>query len=154
MVKLIALLCILIAPSLCYSFCFEEAGAEYGVSPHLLWAIAKVESGFNPAARNTNANGSIDYGVMQINSGWYSTLGRERWLHLNDACYNVRTGAWILSQCVQRHGYTWEAVGCYNAKSRNKGARYANRVYQALVEAGAISEASYKKRGRPGGRVE
>ena len=142
MVKLacIASLYILVVPSLCHSFCFEEAGVEYGVSPHLLWAIAKVESDFNPAALNTNADGSFDYGLMQINSRWYPTLGRERWMHLNDACYNVRTGAWILSQCVKRHGYTWEAVGCYSAQSPNKRAVYANRVYGALVKAGAVRE--------------
>ncbi|OPY60381.1 MAG: hypothetical protein A4E57_04478 [Syntrophorhabdaceae bacterium PtaU1.Bin034] len=27
-------------------------------------------------------------------------------MHLRDACYNVKVGAWILSRCVQRYGYT------------------------------------------------
>jgi soluble lytic murein transglycosylase-like protein len=126
----------LVAPQSCHAFCFEEAGTEYGVSPRLLWAMAKVESGFNPTALNYNANGSFDYGVMQINSGWYSTLGIERWVRLNDACFNVKTGAWILSQCVRYHGYTWEAVGCYNATSPDKGARYARKIYHELVKAG------------------
>jgi soluble lytic murein transglycosylase-like protein len=114
------------------AFCFEEAGQKFGVSPQLLWAIAKTESRFNPSAVNYNTNGSFDYGLMQVNSSWYKELGRERWMRLGDACYNVQVGAWILSQCVQRYGYTWTAVGCYNAFSKNKGAVYASRVYRNL----------------------
>ena len=86
-------------PYVC-AFCFEEAGEKYGVSPQLLWAIAKTESHFNPSAVNYNRNGSFDYGLMQVNSSWYGELGRERWMRLGDACYNVQVGAWILSQCI------------------------------------------------------
>jgi soluble lytic murein transglycosylase-like protein len=114
------------------AFCFEEAGEKYGVSPQLLWAIAKTESHFNPRAVNYNQDGSFDYGVMQINSSWYAALGHERWMHLGDACYNVQVGAWILSQCIQRYGYTWTAVGFYNGVSKDKRAAYAVSVYQAL----------------------
>jgi soluble lytic murein transglycosylase-like protein len=124
-------LLVLVSQHLC-AFCFEEAGEKYGVSPQLLWAIAKTESCFNPRAINYNQNGSFDYGIMQVNSSWYSELGRERWMHLGDACYNVQVGAWILSRCVQRYGYTWVAVGCYNAFSKDKRAVYANRVYRNL----------------------
>ena len=137
LVRCVVAILVIAAPLVCEAFCFEEAGAEYGVSPRLLWAIAKAESDFNPAAFGTNVDGTFDYGVMQINSGWYRTLGRERWMQLGDACYNVRTGAWILSQCVARYGYTWEAVGCYNAASPNKRARYARKIYWELVKAGA-----------------
>jgi len=115
-----------------WAFCFEEAGERYRVSPRLLWAIAKTESNFNPAAVNYNRNGTFDYGLMQINSSWYGQLGREKWMHLNDACFNVQVGAWILSQCIQQYGYSWEAVGCYNGVSKNRRAAYANRVYRTL----------------------
>jgi soluble lytic murein transglycosylase-like protein len=128
---------IITSPFLCHAFCFNEAGKEFGVSPALLWAIAKVESGFDPTAMHENTNGSFDYGVMQINSGWYNTLGYDRWKKLNDACFNVRCGAWILGQCVKKHGYSWEAVGCYNAVSPIKRAQYANKIYRELVKAGA-----------------
>ncbi len=119
------------------AFCFEEAGEKYGISPQLLWAIAKTESHFNPVAVNYNRNGSFDYGLMQVNSSWYGALGHERWMRLDDACYNVQVGAWILSQCVQRYGYTWAAVGCYNAFSDDKRAVYANRIFRVL-EAAAL----------------
>ena len=115
-----------------WAFCFEEAGETYGVSPQLLWAIAKTESHFNPAAVNYNGNGSFDYGFMQVNSSWYRELGYDRWMRLGDACYNVEVGAWILSQCVHRYGYTWAAVGCYNGVSSDAKARYSNRIYRTL----------------------
>jgi soluble lytic murein transglycosylase-like protein len=131
---LVIALVLFTSPRVC-AFCFEEAGQRYGLSPRLLWAIAKTESCFNPSAVHYNKDGSFDYGLMQVNSSWYSTLGHERWMRLGDACYNVQVGAWILSRCVQRYGYTWKAVGCYNAFSKEKRAVYANRVYRVLEEA-------------------
>jgi soluble lytic murein transglycosylase-like protein len=123
---------VLLASQYVFAYCFEEAGERYGVSPQLLWAIAKTESNFNASAVNYNNNGSFDYGVMQINSSWYRELGADRWMRLGDACYNVNVGAWILSKCVQRYGYTWAAVGCYNGESRNKKVKYANRIFYTL----------------------
>jgi len=113
-------------------FCFEEAGQFYGVSPYVLWAIAKQESNFCPNAINYNKNGTYDYGVMQINSIWYDKLGHERWMMLSAPCYNVMIGAWILSKCIQKHGYTWEAIGCYNASSKVKRNKYAWKIYNTL----------------------
>ena len=107
---------------------FEEAGQKYNISPVLLWAIAKVESGFNPVALNRNSNGTYDYGVMQINSSWHGQLGKDHWAKLNDACTNVHTGAWILAQNIKSHGYTWEAVGYYNARNPAKRAAYVEKV--------------------------
>ena len=128
----LAVILVVLASQHVWAFCFEEAGGKYGVSPQLLWAIAKTESRFNPGAVNYNKNGSFDYGLMQVNSSWYGKLGHERWMRLGDACYNVQVGAWILSQCVRRYGYSWMAVGCYNGISKDKSAAYANRVYRTL----------------------
>jgi len=114
------------------ALCFEEAGLEYGIAPELLWAIAKTESQFNVRALHYNRNGSFDYGLMQINSSWYKELGRERWVHLSDGCYNVKVGAWILDRCIKGYGYTWAAVGCYNGLSKETKVRYAHRIYRTL----------------------
>lgn len=129
-------LCIVLLPLSVSPMCFEEAGRGYSISPALLYAIAKVESNLNPGAVNRNTNGSYDYGLMQINSGWYATLGRDRWDRLSDACYNVHVGAWILRQCIDRYGYTWDAVGCYNASSKPKRTAYAWKIYNTLKQAG------------------
>ena len=110
-------------------FCFSAAGAEYGITPEILWSIAKVESGFNPQAVRWDRNGTYDYGVMQINSGWAPRPGLAVWRSLGDPCTNVWCGAWILARRIRRYGYTWETVGCYNASNNGKRARYARKIY-------------------------
>ena len=130
------------------AFCFEEAGAMYGVSPVLLWAIAKVESNFDPTAINHNKNGSYDYGVMQINSSWYKTLGAERWDKLSDACMNVKIGAWVLSHCMKEKGYSWDGVGCYNARSPEKSRAYAEKVQKIVKKIYAAQKEAEKDKKR------
>jgi soluble lytic murein transglycosylase-like protein len=114
--------------------CFEKAGKFYGIEPELLRAIAQVESSFKPAIIHQNADGSEDIGMMQINSWWLSPLaqyGITRNALILDACMNIHVGAWILKQEIRDHGYNWEAVGAYNAKSPEKAAAYARTVWDA-----------------------
>ena len=114
------------------SFCFDEAGAMYAIHPDILRAIAKVESNNQVRAINWNRNGSYDFGVMQINSSWASTIGMERWMTLGDSCSNIKTGAMILAECMKTYGYTWDAIGCYNSRTPDKRDRYARLVYNQL----------------------
>ncbi len=46
-----------------------------GVDPLLALAIAAHESSFNPTATHVNANGTTDWGVMQLNDSTYPSLG-------------------------------------------------------------------------------
>lgn len=131
-VLLLVLLAGLLLPRPGGAFCFEEAGRDSGVAPGLLWAIAKVESNFSPTALRYNTNGSYDIGVMQINSSWYDELGPKVWNNLYDPCTNVKVGANILADCLNRYGYTWEGIGCYNAISVDKRAIYARKVIKVL----------------------
>lgn len=39
--------------------------------------IAKWESAFKPTAINVNPNGSVDYGLYQINSKWWLDKGKK-----------------------------------------------------------------------------
>jgi len=127
--------------------CILAAGQQYNLPPRLLQSIAHVESGYRPAAINKNRNGTVDIGVMQINSSWLPELakyGIER-QHLYEPCTNIHVGAWILSQEVARYGYNWEAIGAYNAgpySDRNRAKKivqyrkYATRVlthWQRLI---------------------
>lgn len=118
------------------AYCFDKAGARYGVSPDLLRAIAWVESAGNAGAINVNRNGSRDVCLMQINSWWLPRLARhgitaERLLR--EPCTCVMTGAWILAQEVTRHGYTWRAVGHYHSPDAHRAAAYAARVRAAVA---------------------
>jgi len=133
LIKIIALFVFLI-PSQALSFCFDEAGRNYGVSPALLRGIARVESGMRPDAVNYNSNGSADFGLMQVNSFWLKALKTTSRELLENGCFNVMAGAWILRDCLDRHGETWNAVGCYNASSHDKRVNYSWKVYRELLK--------------------
>ncbi|MRR08097.1 MAG: transglycosylase [Deltaproteobacteria bacterium] len=132
--KLPIILALAALPASVWGFCFQEAGEDYGIAPEILFNIAKVESGFNPAVVNKNRNGTYDYGLMQINSSWAKTLGPERWKALTDPCTSVRTGAWILSQCISRYGYTWQGIGCYNSRTPELNRKYARKIFKSMVK--------------------
>ncbi|MBE7540579.1 MAG: lytic transglycosylase domain-containing protein [Rhodocyclaceae bacterium] len=137
--------------------CFEQAGARYRISPLLLWSIAKTESNFNPRAINrSNANKTYDIGMMQINSAWLSTLQRYNISEqdLYDACTSIHVGAWILAQNVARHGYTWKAVGAYNAVTPSKQAKYAAKVLKTANEVAGSAPAVPSVREAPRIRVQ
>ena len=134
-------LLLLVLSAQAHGFCFEEAGRCYGVSAELLRSIAVVESDMDPRALRRNADGNFDVGLMQINSRWAPLLGPERWSHVWDPCYNVMLGAWILRLCVERYGYTWDAMACYHTgqglsspipEKRRAAAKYVSRIRAAL----------------------
>jgi soluble lytic murein transglycosylase-like protein len=139
--------------------CWDDAAMRYQVSSALLYAIARTESGLNPKAVGRNANGSRDIGLMQINSVWLPALAShgigER--DLFEPCTNIHVGAWILAAKVSRHGYTWEAVGAYNAANPALRSAYIQKVRRHLVvnapasrpAARATTSASVRQTGAP-----
>jgi len=137
------LMSIILFPATALPFCFYDAGRAYGINPQLLQGIAKVESNLNPAAINRNKNGSADYGLMQINSFWLKKLGTTTEELLKNPCYNVMAGAYVLRGCLDRHGETWEAIGCYNATNRNKRAAYSWKIYREILK-GATAKVQKK----------
>jgi hypothetical protein len=128
----ICVLFLILFPIMVEAFCFEEAGRAHGVSHELLQSIARVESGLNSEAVNINRNGSTDLGLMQVNSAWIDVMHLNREELISNPCYNVKVGAGILKQCIDRNGYTWEAVGCYNAKSKGKRVGYSWKIFREL----------------------
>lgn len=126
--------------------CWDEASARYHVNPQLLYAIAKCESGLRPSVVNRSHSlrgGTYDIGLMQINS---SNLRRLKAYgitetQLYDACTNIQVGAWILAGAFQKYGFSWEAVGAYNAACTRSTrqvcaatrSRYAWCVYKNLA---------------------
>lgn len=109
---------------------FDRSAAKYGLDPVLLYSIALVESKANPGAVATNKNKSIDHGAMQINSVHLPALARYGIQRgdLFDPCVNVDVGAWILRQCFDRWGVTWDGVGCYNSSAQPHRRNYAEKV--------------------------
>jgi len=117
--------------------CWDEAAARYQVHSALLYAIAQTESGLDPLAIGRNRDGSRDIGLMQINSAWLPTLAKygisER--DLFHPCISIHVGAWVLARNFHRLGYTWDAVGAYNAMSPGLRRAYAEKVQRNLWKA-------------------
>jgi lysozyme-related protein Hpa2 len=112
--------------------CFEDAARYQHVNPFILRAIAWQESHGRADARHVNTDGSVDFGMMQINSVHLPALapyGVSRPM-LMDACVSVYVAAWHLKSKMVKYGNTWQAVGAYHSESPHE-----NLVYQRQVEA-------------------
>lgn len=120
-------------PAMANEQCINGAAAYYGIPAELVRAIAKWESRMNPFEINVN-KGSVDIGVMQINSSWLPKLAQYgvSMRDLFDVCTNIYWGTWILAGEVARYGLTWKAVGAYNAVSPHKQASYAWKIYETM----------------------
>lgn len=111
--------------------CWRGAAQYHGVDLWLLYSIALVESNMNPRQIGRNKNGSLDLGMMQINTIWLNELGRYGITsqHLMDGCTSVYVGAWIMSKNFRTYGHTWRAIGAYNSGTPAIGYNYARKVY-------------------------
>ena len=67
------------------------------VDPNLILAIARVESGYDPSRISApNANGTRDYGLMQVNTANFGWLGLTAETAL-DPCQSIRAGVRVLT---------------------------------------------------------
>ncbi|AHE95267.1 lytic transglycosylase domain-containing protein [Campylobacter fetus] len=128
-----------------YNDLFFKYGAVFNIPPELLWGIAKHESNFDPKAINHNTNGTIDIGLMQINSIHKETIEAAN-LSVEDL-YNPQISVYfaskILSKCLKKHGFTYQGLNCYNGKTTNNS--YHKKVLaQILKRRAKISSITYK----------
>lgn len=127
----------LLSMSPAWADCWLQAEKMFNIESELLYAIAQQESAMKPGAIGRNRDGSTDIGLMQINSSHMKRLKKmgvsEKQL-LQDPCISVIVGASILSDMMKIYGYSWEAVGAYNAGTSPKRAeirkRYAKKVWE------------------------
>ena len=91
-----------------YADLFNAAGAKYGVSPKLLAAVAKVESGYNPQA----VSKAGARGLMQIMPGTAAGLGVA---NAFDPAQAVEGAAKLLSANLKEFGSLDLALAAYNA---------------------------------------
>ena len=113
---------------------FEEAGEYYRIDPKILYSIAKIESKLNPNAINRNTNGTVDIGIMQINSVHMKELNKRgfRREHLFNPKINIFAGAWILRQCFDKHGVSQDGLTCYNGRIKDNP--YGYKVLKELKQ--------------------
>lgn len=115
--------------------CFDEAAAYQKVNPTILRGIRVVENAeADPHAVGRNKNGSVDLGMMQINSIHLPELKKYkiRRRDLMNSCKNIYVAAWLLRRQMDRHGNTWVAVGGYHSNTPALRAQYAAKVQKAV----------------------
>jgi hypothetical protein len=111
--------------------CIDDAARRYHVNADLLRSIAYYESHLNPSAFHRNANGSVDIGLMQINSIHLRSLterGIDRAM-LADASVNADVGAALLRRHIDQYGETWQAVGEYHSHNQAFRSQYAHAIH-------------------------
>lgn len=117
--------------------CWKQAGDTYGIDPWWLYSIGKKESKLNPRAINRNNDGTIDIGIMMINSSHIPFLRKHgvKFEDLYDVCLNIFWGAYFLYDNLNHRGKgLHDATGAYNAgyanspKQQAKRDSYANSV--------------------------
>lgn len=113
-----------------YVGCFYTSSRKYGVPVDILMAIAQTESSFRHDIKGQLGWGA-DHGLMQINDWWIPRLRKQFNITLTDLynpCTNIEVASWILAHNFVQYGYSWRAVGAYNAVTEYKRVRYINKV--------------------------
>ena len=130
LVTIAAGLCAWFAAVPAHADCFDEAAGYQKVNPLILRAIAWQESHNHPDALHKNANGSTDYGLMQINSVHLATLSQYGISTgtLMEPCKNVYIAAWHLRQKMNKYGNTWQAVGAYHSETPSLRDQYSRQI--------------------------
>ena len=147
---------------------FSEPCARAGIPRELAVAIARQESSLNHLAINIQGHSlrprsvgqaldyirraeagkkSYDVGLMQINNQWFGKLGITA-EELLDPQRNVEIGVHILAGEIRRYGFNWQAVGKYHSPDKERGRRYAWRVWRYLRgKHGTAQTAGHQKAG-------
>jgi soluble lytic murein transglycosylase-like protein len=92
------------------------AACQHSVEPVMIVGIAQHESGLDPARVHLNADGSGDFGLMQINSRNFAWLGLDERTAL-DPCRSIAAAAAVLT-----------ALSRYNSGSPTRSLPYAEAV--------------------------
>lgn len=107
---------------------YERYGKQYGISPKLLKAIAKVESGEQP---NMVGDDGESVGLFQIQPKWHAQRLKEG-ESLLDPEVNARIACEILTELMDKYGTLDEVLTAYNCGYDTGSREYANRVYEEM----------------------
>lgn len=107
---------------------YERYGKQYGISPKLLKAIAKVESGEQTGIVGDDGE---SVGLFQIQPKWHMQRLKEG-ESLLDPEVNTRVACEILSELMAKYDTLDEVLTVYNAGHDTGDRSYANRVYEEM----------------------
>ena len=119
--------------------CMAAAAAFYHLPPRVLPSIQMVEGG-RLGSMQTNANGSIDLGLMQVNTIWVEPLARYAHMPqkavverlVDDACFSIAAAAAILRvYLIEANGNLMVAIGYYHSHTPGLASAYQTKVLAA-----------------------
>lgn len=127
------------APAALIETCTAHAADHFNIPVLVVRAIAKVEGGkIGTVSRNTN--GSVDLGIMQINSIHLPMLEKKFGVTWRDLaykpCVNIGIGTWILAKEIKEAPDFWTGVGNYHSRTPKFHNRYKGlvaRAYERLL---------------------
>lgn len=123
-----------------YLACMAVVASVYHLPPRVLPAIHVVEGG-EVGTVHRNADGTDDFGVMQINTRWLPTLARLARMSppavaarlVADPCFNIAAAGVVMRTYLnERHGDLMGAIGDYHSHTPT-----FNAAYQVVVRAAA-----------------
>jgi soluble lytic murein transglycosylase-like protein len=105
---------------------------ELGVPPYFALAVALTEnSSLNPAAVHGNPDGTMDLGVMQLNSSWYTGDWQDPASNIRAGCGHLK---WLLAECGSDLWLAAVAYNCGLSRARDgppdASLAYAGKVLQ------------------------
>lgn len=112
-----------------YDSLIKKISNDHGNNPHLVKAIIKIESNFNPSAHNTR--GEDSRGLGQINAPTAIALGIIDLDSLFKPEINIETMNILILDLKKRYQSTQDIIAAYNAGSVKKDKRgfYINTSY-------------------------
>ncbi|WP_323002549.1 lytic transglycosylase domain-containing protein [Denitromonas sp.] len=117
----------------------EQSAEELGLDPLLIVAVMAIESSFNPLAESTVGA----QGLMQVIPRFHQDkIGPEATPNaLFDPVTNVRVGALVIQEGLQRYGSLVSALQYYGGALKDENARYAKKVLSMQARLAAVAAA-------------
>ncbi len=122
--------------------CMLASAMHYRLPPRVLPAIQRVEGGVMGKV-SQNTDGSVDIGLMQINSRWimpiasmtHQTPAQVATRLALEPCFNVAAAAMILRTALDNeHGNLLRAIGDYHSRTLPLNMAYQRKVIAAATE--------------------
>lgn len=119
-----------------YLACMALVAQIYSLPPRVLPSIQAVEGG-GLGVMHRNTNGSIDLGVMQVNTLWLPALSRYTRLNpaevqdrlLHQACFNIAAAGLIMRTYLnETRGDLMPAIGNYHSHTPLLNQGYQTKV--------------------------
>ena len=113
---------------------FVEAGEHFGIPPLLLKKIATVESSLDANCILHNKNGTVDYGIMQINSCHFKELSKYgiNKSNIMNPKINIFAGAAILARHIKNEGFSINVISHYHSRTPKHKQRWSAKLISEL----------------------